>query len=33
MEKLDFTCKGLKKRAYENGKVGFHMSVVGEASM
>ena len=26
MEKLDFTCKGLKKRACENGKVGFRMS-------
>ena len=28
MEKLNFTCKGLKKCACENGKAGFHMSVV-----
>ena len=33
MEKLDFTCRGLGKRACGNGKVGFHMSVVVEASM
>ena len=28
IEKLNFTCQGLKKRACENGKVGFHMPVV-----
>jgi len=26
MEKLDFACQGLEKRACENGKVGFRMS-------
>ena len=33
MGKLDFTCRGLGKRACENGKVGFCMSGFGKASM
>ena len=33
MEKLDFTCQGLEKRACENRKVEFHMPGFGKACM